>query len=309
MYLFSRIAGYGPFLIVTAAVLWALDGIVRRSLYSLPPVTIVFYEHLIGALLLLPIVIAQFKKSLFTTRDYILIGVLSLLSGLLGTLWFTTALAKSQFIPFSVVFLLQQLEPVFAISTAIIFLREKLTRTYVIWALVALSAAFFATFPNGMVNFATGAGTVEAALYALGAAAAWGISTTISRKLLKDRPHTLIAGMRFITTTVFSLIAVFIMGQSASLALVGPTEVGRLVVIALSTGMVAMLLYYKGLKKTEVRIATLLELVFPMLAVSIDAFVFKTVLAPSQYLAAAILIFAIYRLGKLTKTAPPVGEP
>ena len=36
---------FGPALIVLAAVLWALDGIIRRSLFTLPPIVIVFYEN------------------------------------------------------------------------------------------------------------------------------------------------------------------------------------------------------------------------------------------------------------------------
>ena len=34
----------GPFLIIIAAALWALDGITRRSLYHLAPIFIVFFH-------------------------------------------------------------------------------------------------------------------------------------------------------------------------------------------------------------------------------------------------------------------------
>ncbi len=51
----KRLLRYGPFLIVLAAVLWGLDGILRRSLFSLAPIIIVFYEHLIGAIIIVGI--------------------------------------------------------------------------------------------------------------------------------------------------------------------------------------------------------------------------------------------------------------
>jgi hypothetical protein len=43
-----------------------LDGIVRRDLYHLPPVTIVFYEHLLGAVILLPLVLRYLKREVFS---------------------------------------------------------------------------------------------------------------------------------------------------------------------------------------------------------------------------------------------------
>ena len=69
--------------------------------------------------------------------------------------------------------------------------------------------------------------------------------------------------------------------------------------IALSTGMVALLLYYRGLKETPVGVATLLELVFPLLAVVIDAVMYKSYLVPVQYFAAGVLLFTLSRVGRL----------
>jgi drug/metabolite transporter (DMT)-like permease len=297
--LFKKITSHGPLLIVIAAILWALDGVLRRSLYSLPPITIVFLEHLIGTLLLLPWVIQGFQPRKMTRQVWGLLVLIAILSGLLGTLWFTTALAKTNFIPFSVVFLLQKLQPLFAISTAALFLKEKITKQYLPWAVIALVAAYFVTFPNGVVNLQTGAGTVGASLFALGAAAAWGSSTTASRMVLQKISHTQATGWRFILTTLASGIGVVVLGAQASLSIVGATELLRLVAIALSTGMVALWLYYRGLAKTEAKITTLLELTFPLLAVFIDMVVYKTFLQPTQYMAAAVLVMAMYQVAKV----------
>src|SRR3989338_4161645 len=146
----------GPVFIIVAAFLWAFDGLIRQHLYSLPPITIIFFEHLFGLIILLPFVYQHIFKTKFTRRDWGLIVLISILSGFFGTLWFTTALGKVHFVSLSVVFLLQKLQPIFAISTAAIFLKEKLNKNYIQWALLAIVSAFFVTFPGGYVNFQTG---------------------------------------------------------------------------------------------------------------------------------------------------------
>jgi drug/metabolite transporter (DMT)-like permease len=299
---FKKFFQLGPVLIVIAALLWALDGVLRRSLFSLPPITIVFLEHLIGSLLLIPFVARTFTTKKMTKQVWLLLTIIALLSGLLGTLWFTTALVKTNFIPFSVVFLLQKLQPLFAIGTAAVLLKEKVTRQYLPWAGLAVASAYFVTFPNGVVNFATGADTVTAALFAVGAAAAWGTATAFSRMLLTKISHTQATGWRFFLTTIFAGVGMFLMNAQASVVTVEPGQLFRLLIIALSTGMLALWLYYRGLEKTEAKISTLLELAFPLSAVFIDMYVFKSFLQPSQYIAAVVLMFAIYQVGKLGVT-------
>lgn len=297
----KKITTFGPILIVIAAVLWGLDGVLRRSLYSLPPVTIVFYEHLIGLLLIMPALVVGIKKEVLSKKEWTAIFWVSLLSGLLGTLWFTTALLKVQFIPFSVVFLLQKLQPLFATFAAAILLKEKLTSSHIKWALFAIVSAYFVTFPGGVVNFATGSGTLLAALYAIGAAFAWGSSTAVSRYALKNHSDSLVTGLRFFFTTILALGAVFLLGQNESLLLPTIPQFGRLLMIALSTGMLALWIYYKGLKKTQVKVATILELVFPLTAVVIDLFLYKTQLNLSQYLAGAALLYSVWQMSKLNR--------
>jgi drug/metabolite transporter (DMT)-like permease len=288
----------GPYLIMLAAILWALDGILRRSLFSLPPITIVFYEHLIGLFILSPFLFRNIKRLSFSKKEWGALFLVSLFSGVLGTLWFTTALIKVNFISFSVVFLLQKLQPLFATTFAVIFLKEKVGKQYLAWALLALAAAYFVTFKNGFVSFDTGDGTMIAALFALGAAFVWGSSTAFSRFALLRKSNTVVTGMRFFLTSIFALIAVFILGQGSSLTTPTGSQWMRFVVIALSTGMVALWIYYRGLKNTQVKVATILELTFPFLAVFIDIFLYKNVLAPTQYIAAVVLLIAMYKVSR-----------
>lgn len=295
----------GPIFILIAATLWAFDGLIRQHLYTLPPITIIFFEHLFGLIILFPFVRKYLLATKLSGREWWLVILISVLSGLLGTLWFTTALGKVHFISISVVFLLQKLQPIFAITTARIFLKEKMDRRYIKWALLAILSAYFVTFANGIVNFSTGEGTIVAALYALGAAFAWGSSTTFSKMLLGKIGAKLSTFYRFLVTIIVALPFLLLFGRSAgaaSLAVPNFSQFGWLALIAVSTGMVALFIYYKGLAKTPVHISTILELTFPFIAIILDMVVNETVLSVSQWLAAVVLVFSIYQIARLRES-------
>lgn len=290
----------GPIFIIIAALLWAFDGLIRQHLYTLPPITIIFFEHLIGLLILSPFVLKYVWQTKLTSREWWLIILIAILSGLFGTLWFTTALGKVHFITISVVFLLQKLQPIFAITTARIFLKEKLDKRYIKWAVLALLAAYFVTFPNGVVNLETGEGTAIAAFYALGAAFAWGSSTTFSKMLLGRVDFKVGTFYRFLITLIISLPLLVWFGRTGeSFSVPNVSQFGFLALIAISTGMVALLIYYKGLAKTPVHISTILELTFPFVAILLDFAINHTVLSLSQWVAAIVLVFSIYKIAKL----------
>lgn len=295
----KNIYKFGPYLIVVAALLWGLDGILRRSLFDLPPIIIVFYEHLIGFALISPWFIKSFKKTKFTKKEWGALFLVSILSGVLGTLWFTMALVKVNFISFSVVFLIQKLQPIFALTLAFVFLRERLNKRYLFWGLLALVAAYFVTFPGGKVNIGQDKGTIIAAMLALAAAFAWGSSTVFSRYLLLRHSNTTITSWRFLITTFFAFALVLFLGDYAALNMPTADQFGRLLVIALSTGLVALWIYYKGLKHTQVKVSTILELFFPLVAVIIDIVLYKNILEVSQYFAAGILMLAMYMVSTL----------
>jgi drug/metabolite transporter (DMT)-like permease len=289
----------GSFFIIIAALLWGLDGIMRRTLGGIPPITIIFFEHFIGILILLPFVWKTFVNEKISQRDCWLLILVATLSGLLGTVWFTTALLKTSFISFSVVFLLQKLQPIFAITTSSIFLKEKFEKSYIKWAILAFVAAYFVTFKNGYINFETGGETIKAALYAVGAAFAWGTSTTFSKMILNRVSHQATTLYRFLFTAIISLVVIFALGYTPSLALPTAMNYGTFIIIALTSGMVGLYIYYKGLKNVPVHVSTILELFYPLVAVVIGIFLYGDSLAITQWIAGIILCFAIYKIARL----------
>src|SRR3989338_4319415 len=122
---------FGSLAVVLAAFLWSLDGLLRRSLYSLPPGVIVFWEHLLGLVVLLPLILPRMRAlRSFTKKQWVAIVGVAFLSGLLGTLFYTAALGKIQYIQFSVVVLLQQLQPLWAILGGVVILGERMPRRF-----------------------------------------------------------------------------------------------------------------------------------------------------------------------------------
>lgn len=300
----KRIFAFGPIFVVIAALLWSFDGLLRVSLYSLPPAVIVFWEHTLGFLILLLISfkwIKDLKK--MTKKEWIAIILVSLFSGALGTIFYTAALQQINYTSYSVVVLLQQqLQPIWAILTAAILLKEKITRKFIIWAIIALIAAYMITFKDLRVNLDTGRGTVIAGVLALLAGLGWGSSTAISKFVLKKVSFVTGTAMRFFFAPIFAFIFIVAQNQTKSLFALNSAQITTLIIITFSTGMIALLFYYYGLKKTPAKITTLCELVWPASAIFIDYFWFHKTLTTTQIFGVALLLFAIYNVTKpLTK--------
>lgn len=296
----KKILAFGPLFIVITALLWSFDGLLRISLYSLPPAVIVFYEHFLGAVILLFVSFAWVKDlKKMTKKEWLAIGAVALFSGALGTILYTAALQQINYSSYSVVVLLQQqLQPIWAIATAAILLKEKITKQFFLWALLALVAAYFITFPNLHVNLATGKGTLLAGLYAILAGLLWGSSTAFSKYVLNKVNFLTGVAMRYYLAPLFAFFIILGTGTTKSLFAITVPQLETLLLITFSTGMLALGFYYYGLKRTPAKITTLCELVWPASAIFIDYFLYHKFLTPTQIFGVGLLLFAIYQVTK-----------
>lgn len=306
----------GSVALIVAALLFSVDGLLRQHLYVLPAPVIVFYEHLFGFLILLPFMLASLKAfKQLTRRQWLAITGVSFLSGAVGTILYTAALGHVNYIDFSVVVLLQQLNPVFAITAAALLLREPLTKRFLALSALALAGAYFVTFPHVSVNVSTGGGTALAGLMAVGAAAAWGTSTAFSKYALKGTSSLHITALRFGITPFFALIFVLLSGSTASLGAITFNQFKYLVAITFSTGMVALAIYYFGLKRIAASRAAILELAWPLSAVIIGWWFQHKGFTLTQALGAAVLTGSIFLIARdanrlaLAKAEKPKNRP
>ena len=116
--------------VIIGASLWGVDGIVLRPLlYTLPVPLVVLIESSIVAIVLTPFFIKHLPiiKKLRPMDWLAFIGV-ALFGGAIGTMAITKALFYVNYVNLSIVVLIQKLQPVFAISLAAIFLKEKFLR-------------------------------------------------------------------------------------------------------------------------------------------------------------------------------------
>jgi len=296
----NKFTNKGSLFVAIAAILWSFDGVLRRGLYTLPPTIVVFFEHLLGAVILL-FAVKKWLPEVKTLdkKGWIAISAVALFSGALGTIFYTAALGQINYIQFSVVVLLQQLQPIWAVSAAILLLKEHVSKRFYIWAGVALVGAYIVAFRDLEVNIQEGMGTIIAAFLALGAGLMWGTSTAISKYVLLKLSFLAATALRFILTSMFSLIIVLVLGQTSQLTTVTPDQWQSLLLITFTTGMVSLLIYYYGLKRIPAHVSTIIELLFPLSAIVIDYVYFQNPLSTTQIIGSIILLFAIYNVVKL----------
>ena len=101
--------------VISAAILWSLDGYIRQNLSTLPSFFIISLEHIIGAIIFFPILIKGWGEIVkIQQRGWISVLWISICGGILGTFFYTKALSYVGYINLSVVVLLQKFQPIFA---------------------------------------------------------------------------------------------------------------------------------------------------------------------------------------------------
>jgi len=290
-----------PFFVIVAAGLWAVDGIVLRpALFTLPVSLVVFVESTIVALLLTPFMIKYFSRAKELSRGdlFAFIGV-ALAGGAIGTMAITKALFYVDFVNLSIVILIQKLQPVFAITLAAVFLKEKLPNIFFAWGSLAITGAYIMTFGFNLPDLSTGDKTTMAAIFALIAALGFGSSTVLSKRALKNVSFELGTYLRFAISSIIMLIIVISSGTLSSITSITTDQIYIFFLIAFTTGGPAIFLYYFGLKRITASVASICELAFPLTAVILEFALRGNILGPVQWAGALVLFFSILRVTKI----------
>lgn len=290
-----------PLFIVVAAMLWGLDGVVLRpALYSLPVAMVVFIEHAIAFAIMAPFLIYEWKKlKNISKTGYFYFFLVALFGGALGTLAITKGLFYVNFASLSAVILMQKLQPVFAIFLAWILLKERLPKKFFFYAALALLGAYFVAFPTLAPDFDTGDKTTIAAMFGLLAALSWGASTVFSKRALQETNFRLGAYIRFGFTSLIVLAIMLFTGGQTAIPQISGAQWTYFFLIVFSSGGVAMLLYYYGLKHTKASVSTICELGLPISAIILEYFVRGAHLNGTQFLGAAVLLLAIVMVSRM----------
>ncbi len=285
----SRIA---PVFIMIAASLWAIDAIFRTQLtFTIPPASIVMIEHAIGFLFLSPFFFRYLSKiKSLKTKEWGILLMMTVVSSVAGTILFTEALAKS-FAEFDFVtpILLQKLQPIFVIVFSAIFLKEKISSRFIALAACALFGSYLISFGFEPVKLQF-IGKELVFLLAIGAAAAWGSGTVLSKHSLNKLPYPAVSALRFLLAVPVAYIFSLFLGETYNVMNLNYDQIWRFIVIAgLTGGAFAVYLYYKGLQATEAKISTIAELMFPVVSILIAVTPLNPYGAPQQLSLANII--------------------
>lgn len=285
----------GPYLVAFAAILWAIDAPFRKYLTAdLSSTTIVFMEHI----LIMLIVVAGFWPHLkkvvsLTTKEWWAVVFIGFGGSALATILFTQSF---HYLNPSVAILLQKFQPLMAILLAAVVLREKLTKYFWLWALVAIVGAYLVSFPEVYLGGMSFSGGGLGIVLALLAAFFWGGSTVFGRYVLQNVSFQTMTAIRFVSAFLFLFIIELVSGKLPEVAAASFKDWLFVFVTAIVAGFVSLFIYYKGLSTTRASIATLAELAFPFAAVIVNWIFLDATLSPIQLAGGVILIFAITRL-------------
>jgi drug/metabolite transporter (DMT)-like permease len=288
--------------VIIGASMWGVDGIVLRpALYGLPVPLVVFIESTIVAIILSPFFIRKIPSlKILNYKDWLTFFLVALMGGAVGTMAITKALFFVNFVNLSVVILLQKLQPIFAVTLAALFLKEKLSKKFFLWAGIAIIGAYFMTFSINLPEFSTGNKTTVAAIFSLLAAFSFGSSTVLSKRALRNVSFETGTYLRFLFSAIILFIIVISMGEIENISEVSTTQAIIFVVIAFTTGGAAIFLYYYGLKKISASVAAICELAFPLTAVVLEYFIRGNILDTIQWVGVGLLLFGIIKVSNLS---------
>lgn len=288
----------GGLAISFAAILWGLDGVVLTpGLRPLDTGFVVMMLHFIPFVIMNLFLYKEYRIALaFTSNQWVNLFLIALFGGAAGTLFIVKALFLLEFKPLTVVVLLQKLQPVFAITLAAILLKERISRSFVLWASLALVAGYTLTFGLELPDFKENGNTLKASGYAILAAAAFGSSTVFSKRAVGAMSFRTATFFRYGLTSAIMLVYVAVHNSFTNITQVTTLQWGIFLIIAFTTGSGAIFLYYLGLIRVKAMVATMCELFFPISAILFDYLINGAVLTTVQWISAIIMVGAIIKL-------------
>jgi drug/metabolite transporter (DMT)-like permease len=293
------------FFVFGAAMLWATDAPFRLLLTQEYSSTfIVFAEHCVGIFFALPLVwFNRSSLSKLSKKEWAALLIIGVGGSAFASIAFTQAF---HYVNPSVAILLQKLQPILVISLAAVFLQEKLTPYFFGFAAAALFGAYLISFPNLVPQLYAGEvfnPNLVGVSWALLAVCLWAVSTVLGKYMLGNLDFKLLTGLRFSIAFVFLFFFSLATTRFPAANEISLQDIGLMLVIGLVSGVLSLLLYYKGLKNIPASVATIAELGFPVAAVLINwIFIPSGSLTVVQLVGIVILLISVALLGRYSST-------
>jgi drug/metabolite transporter, DME family len=292
----------GIVLISIAAVMWGLDGLIRKPLASsTSATTIVFGEHVVLVACTLPLVVPALAALWRAGAPFVAAGIaVGAGASALATILFTEALFHGDFIT---VVVLQKAQPLFAVVGARLLLGEQPRRGFAWFLLPGLAGIWLLALPHPLAPHAHGLTPIAETL---AAAALWGLGTVLGRYLSRELEFEHVATVRFVFGLVASACALPIVGAAAWSSL---HDSFFIAVLALVTGLAALFLYYYGLQRTPALLSAIGELAYPLTAALIGIYVFDSSLRWTQWIGVGVTVGVVSLLPARRRTIVRAPQP
>src|ERR1700712_2654541 len=259
---FVRRARDLTWLVALGAGLWGTDAFFRRSLaQQVSAPTLVFAEHLVLVLALSPFLVRSFRAfGGLTPRSKGAVVAIGAGASALATTLFTVAFKiSSENGDYVTPVVVQHLQPLFAIGGAVLILGEKVRSRFAFFAVPAILGVWLLAFPDPFDVSVARAGVV---LLALGAAVLWAGGTVLGRMVATQLQPVELTTLRFAFGLPAAALIVWFSGDTFWVP--GMSSSVAVIELALVPGLLAMVLYYVGLRRTAASRATLAELAYPL---------------------------------------------
>ncbi|MHA2249285.1 MAG: DMT family transporter [Candidatus Kariarchaeaceae archaeon] len=316
----------GPVLILGANSLRAFDSPVRNPVISewdpstasveidVPRSTyVVTCEHIIGTIIMSIAMFFSWKEGkrrwkrlterlqFLSRREWFAVLFIGAGSSALGLWFFTLALVQNV----NSAIVTQKIQPLISIFMAILILKEKPSQRFFVGSGVAFAGLILVAVGDWNNIFGTGA--FLAVILSLTAAFFWGSGTVFGRMLTPKLDNWEITTIRYIVGTLFLILMLLIitMVEDPTYAVLNEeftvwgiyelTWLGWICILYMTIvpGLIPLVIYYAGLKRTQASIAGIMELSFPILGVFVGVYILEYEFHWWQYLGAVILISAV----------------
>lgn len=281
-----RLAIPGVLLVALAAAMWGTDPILRKPLGgSTTATTIVFGEHVILVLLTLPLLLPALRALLRAGPRYIAAAIaVGAGASAVATILFTEALFHGDFVTPVVI---QKIQPLVAVLGAAIVLGERPRARFAWFLLPALLGFWLVNQAHPLEPTAKGLVPI---MQALAAAVLWALGTVLGRFMGRKLAFQEILTVRFFFGLIGSAIALPIMSAKAY---AGAHDSLWIAYLAIVTGLLALALYYYGLKRTPAVLASLAELTYPAIAVIAGIYAYNSHLRWTQWIGVATIVATV----------------
>lgn len=270
--------------------MWGLDAPLRMPLAKeVQAPTVVFAEHVVLVLLLAPLLPRAWRAfAAADNRARLAIIAIGAGSSAIATTLFTLAFRSGDPITPAVI---QKLQPIIVIVAAAALLGERIRPRFAFFAIPALIGVWLLAFAD---PFKITVDRASVALLALGAAVLWAAGTVLGRFVSASIGPWEMTALRFSVGLPTAALMVALTG--APFWVPDLPSTGSIIGIALVPGLLAMVLYYRGLQRTAASRATLAELAYPLTATFIGILIFDRTMVLSQWMGALLIVIAVTAL-------------